>query len=81
VNVRVRLGAGLARLAGTSQLMVDLDDGATVGDLLTNLEHSYPSLATGFDRALTVVSGNHVSQSELLEEGKDVALLFPTAGG
>jgi molybdopterin converting factor small subunit len=81
VNVQVRLGAGLARLAGTSQFTVDLDDGATVGDLLVNLEQSYPNLAGQFDRALPVVSGSHVAHNQTLERGQDIALLFPAAGG
>ncbi|MGH2786422.1 MAG: MoaD/ThiS family protein [Actinomycetota bacterium] len=81
MNVQVRLGAGLARLAGTSQLTVDLHDGATIGDLLVNLEQSYPNLASGLDRALPVVSGSHVPHSQPLERGQDIALLFPAAGG
>ena len=81
MKVQVRLGSGLSRLAGSSQFALELERGATVGDLLTNLEHRYPSLAAGIDRALPVVAGSHVAHDRALEDGEEIALLFPAAGG
>ena len=77
MRVEVRLGAGLARVSGVSNLSIELRDDATVGDLLETLEHSHP----GFDRALPVVAGSHVSRSTALQNGQQVALLLPVAGG
>jgi molybdopterin converting factor small subunit len=81
VRVQVRLGTGLSRLIGNSQLTLDLEDGATVGDLMTNLEHRYPNIASGIDRALPVVAGSHAGHNRALEDGEEIALLFPAAGG
>ena len=81
VNVQVRLGAGLSRLIGRSQLVLEVPPQATVGDLLLLLEDTYPPLASGTERALTVVSGSQVGRGRTLAEGDEVSLLFATAGG
>ena len=81
MNVQVRLGAGLSRLIDRSQFVLDLPPGATVGDLLTVLEDTYPPLASGTERALTVVSGSQVGRGRTLADGEEVSLLFATAGG
>ncbi len=77
MRVDVRLGAGLARLSGTSNVSVELRDGATVSDLMSTLDERYP----GLERALPVVAGSHVPKSTTLEDGQKVALLLPVAGG
>lgn len=81
VDVQVRLGAGLSRLIGRSQFVLDLPPHATVGDLLTALQDSYPSLASGAERALTLVDGSQVGQGRALSQGEQVSLLLPAAGG
>lgn len=81
MNVQVRLGAGLSRLIGRSQLVLEVPSQATVGDLLILLEDTYPPLASGTERALTVVSGSQVGRGRTLAEGEEVSLLFATAGG
>lgn len=81
MDVQVRLGAGLSRLIGRSQFVLDLPPHSTVGDLLTVLQDSYPSLASGTERALTVVGGSQVGRGRALIEGEEVSLLLPAAGG
>ena len=81
MDVQVRLGAGLSRLIGRSQLALDLPSDATVEDLLKVLEDSYPSLAARAERALTVVNGSQVGPGRPLTEGEQVSLLLPAAGG
>jgi hypothetical protein len=66
VRIRVRLGAGLSRLADAPLLSIDLADDASVDDL--------PSV-------LPVVSGTHVEREQRLHAGDEVALLIPVAGG
>lgn len=81
MDVQVRLGAGLSRLVGRSQLVLDLPSDATVGDVVAVLGDSYPSLASHAQRALAVVDGSQVGQGRPLTEGEKVALLLPAAGG
>jgi molybdopterin converting factor small subunit len=81
VQVRVRLVAGLSRLAGRPRLELSLDDGATVADALAKLAAEHPELRPGLPSALPVVAGSHVSREQALHEGDEVSLLSPVAGG
>jgi molybdopterin converting factor small subunit len=81
VRVRVRLGAGLYRLAAAPLLTVDLADGATVDDLLEHLRASEPDLAPALRAALPVVDGEQVRRDRRLADRQEVALLLPVSGG
>jgi molybdopterin converting factor small subunit len=81
MRIDVRLGSGLARVAGGSRLAVEVADGATVGDLLARVAQERPALAGGLPSALTVVGGTQVGGERVLVEGDEVAVLTPVAGG
>jgi molybdopterin converting factor small subunit len=81
VRVQVRLGAGLATAAGSRRLTVALPEGASVDTLLDELRELEPQLAAGLDSALPVVRGTHADRDQALNDGDDVALLIPVAGG
>lgn len=79
--VSIRLSADLARLAGRVRLQLALPEPATVAQLLADLEREEPHLASGLARAVPVVNGRHVARSAQLQDGAEVALLTPIAGG
>ena len=81
VLVRVRLGAGLARLAASPRLTLDLSDGATVDDLFERLGAAEPGVAPALRSVLPVVAGEQVERSHPLRPGDEVALLLPVSGG
>jgi molybdopterin synthase sulfur carrier subunit len=81
MRIRVRLGAGLSRLADAPLLSIDLADGASVEDLLAALGSEQPSLAPALLSVLPVVAGAHVERDRPLQAGEEVALLIPVAGG
>jgi molybdopterin converting factor small subunit len=81
MNVRVRLGAGLAQLAGNPRLVIGLEEDVTVADLLDQLRSEYPALAQKLDTAVPMISGRHAAHTETLTAGQEVALLLPVAGG
>ncbi len=81
MTVRVRLGAGLARFSAAPFVSVDLEDGATVGDLFARLGDAEPQLAPALRSALPVVAGEHVSRDQPLADRQEVALLLPVSGG
>jgi molybdopterin synthase sulfur carrier subunit len=81
VQVRVRLGGGLARLSAAPVLTVELADGATVDDLYARLRDTEPELAPALRSALPIVSGEHVLPDRLLAHRQEVALLLPVSGG
>jgi molybdopterin synthase sulfur carrier subunit len=81
MQVRVRLGAGLSRLSTSPALTFDLEDGATVDDLLARLRDSQPDLAPALRSALPVIGGVHAEPRQRLVDRQEIALLLPVAGG
>ena len=81
MQVRVRLGAGLSRLAAAPLLSVDLAEGATVDELYERLCDTEPGLGPALRSALPVVAGEHVPRDRRLADRDQVALLLPVSGG
>ena len=81
MRIDVRLGSGLARLAGGAWLAVDVAEGATVGDVLARVAQERPALAGGLSSALTVVRGTQVGGERVLAAGDELAVITPVAGG
>jgi MoaE-MoaD fusion protein len=81
VEVRIRLGNGIARFAPAPMLRLELPDGATVEQLYERLAAVHPELAPALRSALPIVGGEHVPRGALLMGGEEVALLAPVAGG
>ena len=81
MTVRVRLGAGLARLSAAPLLTVEIADGASVADLFARLAETEPDLAPALRSVLPVVAGEHVTRDQRLADRQEVALLLPVSGG
>ena len=80
MQVRVRLGAGLSRLAVAPVVGLELDDGATVAD--GSPPGRRPArLAPALPAALPVVAGEHAERDRPLHAGEEVALVTPVSGG
>jgi MoaE-MoaD fusion protein len=76
VNVRVRLFAALRERAGSGELDIELDDGATVGDV-------WPALGLGTEPPGLLYARNraYVEPQEQLSAGDEVAVIPPVSGG
>ena len=81
MQVRVRLGAGLARLSAAPLLTLELPDGATIEELYERLRETEPELAPALRAALPVIAGEHVPRDRRLADRDQVALLLPVSGG
>lgn len=81
MQVRVRLGAGLATLAHAPLLSLELEDGATVADLFERVGEAAPDVAPALRSVLPVVAGEHAERTRRLRAGDEVALLLPVSGG
>ena len=81
MEVRIRLGSGIARFAPSPMLSLELPDGATVDDLYDCLRSTHPELAPALRSALPVLGGAHVERERPLVHGDELALLSPAAGG
>jgi MoaE-MoaD fusion protein len=81
VRVRVRLFAIQRELAGTREVPLDLDDGATVADAWTALVAAHPALAPGRASVRFARNGAYADESTALSEGDEVAMIPPVSGG
>ena len=81
LTVNVRFSAALAQTAGTPRLQMSLAEGATVGDLLDQLAVAQPHLAGRLSHLVVAVGGRHVGRDEPLQDGQEVVLVMPAAGG
>ncbi len=81
MEVRIRLGSAIARLAPAPSMSLELPDGATVDDLYRRLADGHPELAPVLRSALPLLAGAHVDREHVLVGGDEVALLTPVAGG
>jgi molybdopterin synthase catalytic subunit/molybdopterin converting factor small subunit len=76
VQVSIRLFAGLRERAGTGSRRLELDDGATVGDV-------WPALDLGDEPSglLYAVNKRYADVGTALADGDEVALIPPVSGG
>lgn len=81
MQIQTRLSGELAQQVGMARLSVTLPDGATVADLLDWLRQQYPTTTARLETAVPIIAGRHVSPTEPLADGQEVALLLPIAGG
>jgi MoaE-MoaD fusion protein len=76
VKVTVRLFAMLRERAGTPEMMLELPEGARVGDALTALA----DLAEGIPLVMAV-NREYASADRVLDPGDELALIPPVSGG
>lgn len=81
MQVTVRVSGVLAQGIGAARFPVRLPDPATAQTLLQHLQATYPDLAAEMERAVIVIAGTHQAKTAALEDGQEVALLMPIAGG
>ena len=81
MRIRVRLFAIQRELAGTREVGLDLDDGATVADAWDALVAQHPALAPGRDFVRFARNGTYADASTTVEDGDEVAMIPPVSGG
>ncbi len=85
MQVEVRLGEPFWRLAETKQVLVEVVEGATVGDLLTALAEQIPALGEALQESdlppTVFIDDLLVDRDDLLPEGARPTLVWAMAGG
>ncbi len=81
MRIQVLLFAIYRDLAGTGDLAVDLPESATVRDLLATLRARSAALSRLPPEPAVAVNRDYVDLDTPLQDGDDVALLPPVAGG
>jgi molybdopterin synthase sulfur carrier subunit len=80
MQVTVKLFAHLRNITGTDQLRVDVNEGATVSDLLDHLSKTIDSTALTDNSTSVMVDHKNAEPETLLKDGDEV-LLLPIIGG
>lgn len=81
MKVTVKLFASFREAAGTSQSVVDVEPGTTVGQLWDRLGETYPRLQPMKRIAAFAVNGQHSPAGSRVSDGDEVAFLPPVSGG
>jgi molybdopterin converting factor small subunit len=79
--ITVRFSAGLVQQIGQARLQVTLAEGATIADLRQHLAQRFDGAQQLLANTVPVLAGRHVTDSEPLQNGQEVSLLLPIAGG
>ncbi|HVS39694.1 MAG TPA: MoaD/ThiS family protein [Gemmataceae bacterium] len=81
MTFHVRLFARARDLAGADHVVVELPDGATVGDLRRRLAALHPRLAPLAAKSAVAVNADFADDGCPLMGGAEIALLPPVSGG
>ncbi|MCC7349519.1 MAG: molybdopterin converting factor subunit 1 [Phycisphaerales bacterium] len=81
MKITVKLFAIVRDRAGTSELKLDLPDGATVDDVAAETARQYPAIDRFLQRAAYAVNHDYVPRSTRLKDQDEVAIIPPVSGG
>lgn len=81
MRIRLLAFAGVREILGETEQAIELDEGATLGDLRRVLEASYPEIESYWERLAVAIDGRMSGPEAKLYEGAEVALLPPVSGG
>lgn len=81
MQVTVKLFARLREVVGSGQLVCDLEEGATLSDLLQALYAQFPDLREDATRTFVALNHQLAVPSSPLRDGDEVALFPPVSGG
>ncbi len=81
MQVEVRLFALLRELVGSEKVTVEVPAGGTVADVWKRLEEEHPELRAFRASRLFAVNGDYAADHRSLDDGDEVAVLPPLAGG
>ncbi|HYK81880.1 MAG TPA: MoaD/ThiS family protein [Gemmatimonadales bacterium] len=79
--MRVRFFARYAELVGRAEAQVSVPLPATVGDVVRRVREDFPQAGALPPRPLAAVNRKHARLDARVEDGDEVALLPPLAGG
>lgn len=81
MKIAIKLFAGLRDRAGTGDMSVELEDGATVSDALDLVQQSAPKRWIIPTSLMTAVNNEYVPFNKSLKDGDELALIPPVSGG
>ena len=80
MEVEALLFASYREKVGVGRLTLDLDEGATVGDLAEAMRAKFPGLPEA-ERIVVAVNNEYQEHDFVLSDGDEAALIPPVSGG
>jgi molybdopterin synthase catalytic subunit len=81
MKFEVRLFATLKDRAGRDRIQIDVEQPATVQDLILAAVRAYPALAEALPSSLIAVNKAYAGPTTVLQSGDEVAIFPPVSGG
>ncbi len=81
MKVRVRCFAAVREIVGVGELVVDLPEGSTLIQLISQLGSQFPRLQALTGSLQFSFNREYASTDKRLSEGDEVALIPPVSGG
>lgn len=81
MQVKVKLFAMLRERVGKTELIEEVPDDSTVGQVWTVLQTRYPALSGMDIRLVYAVNSDYVDARHVLQDGDEVAFIPPVSGG
>ena len=81
MKVRARFFSRLRDAAGRAEMDVELDDGATLADLLRVLFEKFPQLAQWDAHLLLAIDLEYAARDHALRDGDEISIMPPVQGG
>ena len=81
MKVKVKFFAILRERVGTGEIIKEIREGSTVGELWEALKRDYPKLAPVDTRLLYAVNQDYVNADYVLKERDEVVFVPPVSGG
>jgi molybdopterin converting factor subunit 1 len=77
----IRLFAGAREAAGASRIQVEINQPLTARELRKHLAAAEPALARILPYCAIAVDAEYVSDEDLIQAGREVAVIPPVSGG
>lgn len=81
MQIQIRYFAATREIAGTSAETIEVDQGATVTDVLSQIARRFPRMERLLPILLPMVNQEYVERTHRLSEGDELALIPPVSGG
>lgn len=81
IRVTVRFGSTLRPSSGQARLNIRLSIDSTVADVIELAGRIHPDLVDSLRSVLPIIDGEQADQARLLQDGNEIALVMPVAGG
>jgi sulfur-carrier protein len=81
MTITVKLFAAIRELAGTDELRLELQEGATVGDAKRILGQKLPQIAGLLSRSVIARNLEYALDTDVIAGGDELAVIPPVSGG